>query len=74
MTKEDFGSCSAYAVAEALVELASALARDTSYLSPFATAANDAALSKRPWWNRDTRPVYMGGKLDDITVLVGLVE
>lgn len=59
-----------------LVSRASEHAIDGKYLSPFARAANNAAQDKIPWWQKmnDQPPVYMGGKLDDITVVVGFVE
>ena len=69
-----FSACTADELATALAARASTHAVDREFLSPFARAANEAAQANRSWWQKESDPVYMGGKLDDITVVVAFLE
>ena len=52
---------------------ASEHANDKEYKSPFAFGATEAA--EETWQSRKSLPpVYVGGKLDDITVVVACVH
>ncbi|XP_020103365.1 probable protein phosphatase 2C 1 isoform X3 [Ananas comosus] len=58
--------------AKALAELASNHSVDTTFDSPYALEARNMGFDV-PWWQRILGKKLTGGKLDDITVIVGQV-
>ncbi|XP_021909923.1 probable protein phosphatase 2C 26 isoform X3 [Carica papaya] len=64
--------CNVAEAAKALANLASYHSTDTNFDSPYSIEARTKGLDV-PWWKKILGNKLIGGKLDDITVIVGQV-